>query len=252
MKTKSSCGIWIVSLSLALIFFAGCTAQKTYQWEVHDMNRPRPEVVTPGENTSQPPSDAIILFDGTDLSQWESAKDSSDAKWLVKEGYMEVAKKAGNIQTKKKFGDYQLHIEWATPAKISGKSQGRGNSGIFLAGTYEVQVLDSYKNDSYPDGQAAGIYGQKPPLVNVCRPPGKWQSYDIIFHRPIFKNEKLVKPATVTVLQNGVLVQDNWTIEGITFHKKRAEYRPHADRMPLELQDHGNPIRYRNIWLREL
>lgn len=252
MKAKSSHGIWVASLTSALILFAGCTVQKTYLWEVHDMNRPRPEVVTPGENPSQPPSDAIILFDGTDLSQWESAKDSGPAKWLVKEGYMEVAKDSGYIQTKKKFGDYQLHIEWASPAKISGEGQGRGNSGIFLAGTYEVQVLDSYKNDTYSDGQAAGIYGQKPPLVNACRPPGKWQTYDIIFHRPIFKNEKLVKPATVTVIQNGVLVQDNWTIEGITFHKQRAEYRSHPDRMPLGLQDHGNPVRYRNIWLREL
>ena len=252
MKDKFSFGIGVVVLSSALIFLAGCPGQSRYEWEVHDMSRPRPVVVTPGQNPSQPPSDAIILFDGTDLSQWASTKDSGPAKWLLKEGYMEVTRETGDIRTKKAFGDYQLHIEWASPAKVSGTSQERGNSGIFLAGTYEVQVLDSYKNDSYPDGQASGIYGQKPPLVNACRPPGKWQSYDIIFHRPIFKNEKLVKPATVTVLQNGVLVQDNWTIQGITFHKQRAEYRPHADRMPLKLQDHGNPVRYRNIWLREL
>ena len=233
----------------------GCStinfAKNQHPWKVHDMNRPLPKVVASDEQPGQPPSDAVILFDGKDLSNWVSEKDGSDAKWKVENGYMEVVKKTGNIRTKQAFGNCQLHVEWASPAKVSGSSQDRGNSGVFLMSNYEVQVLDSYNNRTYADGQAGAVYGQKPPLVNVCRPPGQWQSYDIIFHRPIFKKDKVVKPATITVLQNGVLVQDHFEIEGTTW-KKRAKYYPHTDKMPLMLQDHSHPVRYRNIWIREL
>lgn len=238
-----------------LVMAAGCTngifAEK-YCWEVHDMNRPQPPMVRPGESLSQPPSDAIVLFDGSDLSQWVSAKDGGVAKWKVENGYMEVVKKTGGIKTKRSFGDCQLHIEWASPANPTGSSQHRGNSGVFLMNTYEVQIMDSYNNPTYPDGQTASLYGQKPPMVNACRPPGQWQTYDIIFRRPIFKGKKNVKPATITVLHNGVLVQDHWEIKGVTWHKKRSAYVAHADKLPLSLQDHGDPVRYRNIWIREL
>lgn len=190
--------------------------KKHYQWAVHDMTRPLPPVVTAGEKTPQPTSDAIILFDGTNLSNWVSAKDGSPAKWKVENGYMEVVKETGDIRTKEAFGNCQLHIEWSIPAKVSGSNQDRGNSGVYLMSTYEVQVLDSYNNRTYADGQAGAIYGQNPPLVNVCRPAGQWQSYDIIFHRPIFKKSKVVKPATMTVLHNGVLIQNNFKIKNTT------------------------------------
>lgn len=239
----------VIVMVLALAAFA---AEKVYQWEVHDMNRPRPKVVAPGAENHLPPADAIVLFDGTDLSAWKSNKDGGDAKWKVENGYMEVAAKAGDIETRQAFGSCQLHIEWAAPEKVVGSSQGRGNSGIFLMGHYEVQVLDCYDNDTYPDGQAGSIYGQKPPLVNVCRKPGQWQAYDIIFHAPVFKGDAVETPGTVTILHNGVLVQDHWTIEGTTFHKERARYEPHAATLPIRLQDHGNPMRFRNVWIRPL
>ncbi len=244
----------LFGICAVLIFAGGCNVaeQKQHQWAVHDANRPQPEIVMPGDVTTAPPSDAIVLFDGTDLSQWVSVKSGGPARWKVENGYTEVVKKTGDIRTKQSFGDCQLHIEWATPKKVKGSGQSRGNSGVFLMEKYEVQILDSYENKTYADGQAAAIYGQSPPLVNACRGPGQWQSYDIIFHRPIFKGKKVVKPATITVLQNGVLVQDNWVIEGTTFHKKRAEYEPHADKLPIKLQEHGNPMRFRNIWIRPL
>lgn len=246
-------GIFVMLLAMLTACSIINPAKKNqHRWAVHDMNRPLPKVVTPAEHPGQPPSDAVILFDGKDLSNWVSEKDGSSAKWKVENGYMEVVKKTGNIRTKQAFGDCQLHVEWASPTKVKGNNQDRGNSGVFLMSHYEVQVLDSYRNRTYADGHAAAIYGQKPPLVNVCRPPGQWQSYDIIFHRPIFKNGEVVKPATITVLHNGVLVQDHFDIEGKTVWKKRAKYHPHADKMPLMLQDHDHPVRYRNIWLREL
>jgi len=242
---------------MLLVALTGCTiinfAKKDrHRWAVHDMNRPLPKVVTPAEHPGQPPSDAIVLFDGKDLSNWVSRKDGSTARWKVENEYMEVVKETGDICTKQAFGNCHLHIEWASPTKVSGSNQDRGNSGVYLMSTYEVQVLDSYSNRTYADGHTGAIYGQSPPLVNVCRPPGEWQSYDIFFHRPIFKNGKVIRPATITVLQNGVLIQDCFKIEGATVWKKRAKYHPHADRMPLMLQDHGSPVRYRNIWLREL
>lgn len=245
----------LLALGLCLCMFSSCgfVGGKQFCWEVHDMNRPQPTIVTPGQEGGQPPSNAIVLFDGSDLSKWACGKDGGPAKWKVKNGYFEVVKKTGNIRTKQPFGDCHLHIEWATPEKVTGSSQHRGNSGVFLMSRYEVQVLDSYNNKTYADGQAAAIYGQYPPLVNVSRKPGQWQSYDIIFRRPIFnKAGKVVQPARVTVLHNGVVVQENMEILGSTSHKKRAKYHRHENKVPIVLQDHGDPVRYRNIWLVEL
>ena len=224
------------------------------QWPVHSLDRPRPPVVDPGPERPpvQPPSDAIVLFDGKSLSQWQS-QDGSPAKWVVRDGYVEVAPGAGPILTRRGFGDVQLHIEWATPTPPRGEGQERGNSGVFLMGYYEIQVLDSYQNITYADGQAGAVYGQTPPLVNASRPPGQWQSYNIVFHRPRFAPDGSVRDsARVTVFHNGVLVQDNTIITGRTVHGARAHYEPHADPLPLLLQDHGNPVRYRDIWIREL
>ncbi len=224
------------------------------QYAVHSWSRPRPPVVDPGPDRppTPAPSDAIVLFDGHDLSQWQ-AEDSSAAKWLVKDGYVEVVPGTGAMHTRRGFGDVQLHVEFATPNPPHGESQERGNSGVFLMGHYEVQVLDSWHNDTYPDGQAAAIYGQTPPLVNASRPPGHWQSYDIVFHRPHFASDGSVeRPARITVFHNGVLVQDNTTITGSTVHMAIAHYTAHADRLPLVLQDHQNRMHFRNIWIREL
>jgi len=254
--SKMKCKLLLLSICVTLLATAaGCEIvgfAKKHRWAVHDMNRPLPKVVAPAENSGQPPADAIILFDGKDLSNWESVKDGSPARWKVENGYMEVVKKTGDIRTRQAFGDCQLHIEWAAPPEVVADSQDRGNSGVYLMSSYEVQVLDSYDSRTYADGQAGAVYGQNPPLVNVSRPPGQWQSYDIIFHRPIFRLGLVVKPATITVLQNGVLIQDNFKIEGHTIWKKRAKYKSHPDKMPVLLQDHGHPVQYRNIWLREL
>lgn len=239
-------------LITAIITLTSCASQQASEWAVHDESRPAAPVITPGKTNDAPPSDAIVLFDGTDLSAWKSGKDDSDAKWKVQGGYMEVVPKTGEIETRQSFGSCQLHVEWQAPQSAQGTSQGRSNSGVFLMSKYEVQVLDSYNNATYADGQAAAIYGQKPPLVNACRKPGQWQTYDIVFHAPVFEGDKVVKPATVTVLHNGVLVQDHWQIQGTTFHKIKSSYEPHADKLPLKLQDHGNPIRFRNIWIRPL
>ncbi len=227
------------------------------QWEIHDLNRPQPPVITPGDASTQarpgkPPSDSIVLFDGKDLSKWEGA-DGGPAKWKVANGYFEVVPKSGYIHTKQPFGDCQLHVEWAAPVPARGESQDRGNSGVFLMGLYEIQVLDSYQNKTYADGQAAAVYGQYPPLVNACRPPGQWQTYDIIFHAPRFDNEgKVLRKAFVTVLHNGVLVQDHAAIMGPTAHKQRPPYKVTPPKLPVALQDHNHAVRYRNIWIREL
>ncbi len=227
-------------------------------WDVHDMNRPRPPVIDPGthqglqESPAPAPSDAIVLFDGSDLSAWQSDV-GGPAPWKVENGYMEVVPGAKGIRTVQGFGDVQLHVEFATPSVVEGTSQGRGNSGVFLMREYEVQVLDSYDNDTYPDGQAASIYGQYPPLVNASRAPGVWQTYDIVFTRPRFNDDgSLQSPARVTVLHNGVLVQNNVTLTGPTENKARPPYSVHSDREPISLQDHDNPMRFRNIWVREL
>ncbi|MFT7486276.1 MAG: hypothetical protein ACI9F9_002131 [Candidatus Paceibacteria bacterium] len=212
-------------------------------WRVHDSSRTPPRVVTPGTLGSAP-SDALVLFDGTSLDQWEGGP------WKIENGYMEV-NGAGSIQTKSEFTDCQLHLEWCSPAEVKGDSQGRGNSGVFLMGRYEVQILDSYDNVSYADGQASALYGQTPPLVNVCRPPGEWQSYDIIFEAPHFEGGEMAEPAYVTVIHNGVVTHHRKAIMGRTAHKTMAAYKEHGPGS-IQLQDHGNPVRYRNIWLREL
>jgi Domain of Unknown Function (DUF1080) len=251
--------IWIFTFGIVLTSFfpTGGSAQIDTKWKIHDPDRPTPPVIDPGRPSTQdlpgrPPSDAVVLFDGKDLSQW-AHKDGSPAKWRVENGYLEVVPKSGYIYTRDSFGDCQLHVEFAEPASPKGESQERGNSGVFLMGLYEIQVLDSYENRTYADGQASAVYGQYPPLVNASRPPGQWQTYDIVFHGPRFDKEgKLTRPARVTVLHNGVLVQDNVELTGPTAHKARPPYVPHAEKLPLALQDHGNPVRFRNIWIREL
>jgi hypothetical protein len=232
-------------------------AQVDTKWKIHDSNRPVPSVIDPGTASTQdspgrPPSDAVVLFDGKDLSKW-AHKDGSAAKWKVENGYAEVVAKTGYIYTHEAFGDCQLHVEFAEPVPPKGESQERGNSGVFLMGLYEIQVLDSYENKTYADGQAAAVYGQYPPLVNASRAPGQWQSYDIVFHGPRFaKDGKLLRPARVTVLHNDVLVQDNVVLTGPTEHGERPPYKAHSEKLPLALQDHGDPVRFRNIWIREL
>jgi len=224
------------------------------QWKIHDPDRPLPPVIDPGPagNPVPPPSDAIILFDGNDLSQWCDSQ-GNPAKWKVEQGYMEVVPKTGSIKTVRAFGDCQLHLEWAAPLPAMGEGQDRGNSGVFLMNNYEIQVLDCYNNKTYADGMTASVYGQYPPLVNACRPPGEWQTYDIIFHRPHFdKDGSLTKPAFITLFHNRVLVQDNVELLGPTAHIIRMPYKAHPDKLPLSLQDHGNLVRYRNIWIREL
>jgi hypothetical protein len=194
----------------------------------------------------------VILFDGRNLDSWRSG-DGSPARWLVRSGYLQVAAGTGAIRTVRAFGDVQLHIEWASPSPARGEDQDRGNSGVFLMGQYEVQVLDSYGNHTYPDGQAAAVYGQYPPLVNASRAPGEWQSYDIVFRRPRFAGDgSLRQPATLTVFHNGVLVQDRVTLTGPTAHQTRPGYSPHPDKLPISLQDHSHPVRFRNIWARDL
>lgn len=226
-------------------------------WPQHSMDRPQPPIVRVRAFVSVPaPSDAIVLSDGTSLASWrlaDSTHRGGPAKWKVVNGYMEVVAGAGSIETKRAFGDAQLHVEWRAPTPPKGEGQERGNSGVILMGNYEVQVLDSYENVTYPDGQAAAVYGQFPPLVNASRPPGQWQSYDIVFHAPRFDPDgKLLSPARMTVLHNGVLVQDDVTLTGPTHHNERAPYSAHPDKLPLLLQDHGHPVRYGNIWIREL
>src|SRR6478672_12739539 len=214
--------------------------------------RTEPPIVTPGRTNTEPPSDAIVLFDGRDLSRWRGA-DGGPAKWIVRDGYAEVAPGSGDISTSDKFGDAQLHIEWATPSVVKGEGQERGNSGVFLMGHYEVQVLDSYDNKTYFHGQAGSVYKQYAPLVNASRPPGEWQSYDIVFHAPRFDEQgKVIDRARVTVLHNGVLIQNNVEIYGLTYHDRPALYIAHSPQASLKLQDHGDPIRYRNIWIRPL
>lgn len=228
-------------------------AQTPANWKIHDMDRPRPSKVKAAVRLpAAAPSDAVMLFDGSDVSKWRST-DGGPAKWIVKDGYMESVRGSGYVFTSDSFGDIQLHVEWAAPVPAAGSGQGRGNSGVFLMGLYEVQVLDSDTNVTYTDGQAAAIYGQHPPLANASLPAGEWQSYDIFFRRPRFRPDgSLVKAARITVVHNGILVQDNVEIWGPTSWLQYHPYESHPDRLPLSLQDHGNPVRYRNIWLREL
>ena len=228
--------------------------QPNGKWRVHDDDRPRPVVVKPGPFAGLPaPADAIVLLGANnDLAQWQMTQGGGPVTWPVDAaGVMSSGK--GMIRTKRgDFTDYQLHVEFATPSEVKGNSQGRGNSGVFLNGVFEIQVLDSYENKSYADGQAAAMYGQYPPMVNASRPPGEWQTYDITFTAPRFNGEKLETPAVVTVLHNGVTVHANQAFLGPTTHRQIGTYAPSNAKGYVGLQDHGNPVRFRNIWIREL
>ena len=227
-----------VALSLAgVVVLAAIEYKSGIPW-------PEPKIIEPGEGT-QPPSDAIVLFDGKDLSAWNGGE-----KWKIEDGAATVT---GGVTSKQSFGDCQLHVEWAEPAEVKGSSQGRGNSGIFLQSFYELQVLDSYDNLTYFDGQCGSLYKQYPPLVNCCRKPGEWQTYDIVFEGPRFADDgKLLKPAYLTAFQNGVLIQNHSELKGATSWDKAPTYTAHAPKLPISIQFHGNPVRYRNIWIREL
>ena len=246
-----ACGLGLMSTTA----FAQTRPEDTEVW------KPVPAVVTPASQPGGPPSDAIILFDGRNLDQWVTAADKSPAGWTVADGIITVDKARGNIETRRTFRDYQLHLEWRIPADIAGSGQGRGNSGVFLASTgprdqgYEVQILDSYESATYVNGQAGAVYKQHPPLANANRKPGEWQAYDIVWRAPVFNADgTLVKPASVTVLQNGVLVQDNAVLAGETVYIGKPRYKAHGP-SPIKLQAHGDPsapISFRNIWVREL
>ncbi len=236
-------GVFLAGVVGLAIGTAHLMAQKEYK---NGIVWPEPAVVVPGEKPGDPPADAIILFDGKTLEKWNNGE-----KWDVKDGVATVQK--SDILTKDSFGpDYQLHIEFATPEKVSGSGQGRGNSGVFLANRYEVQVLDSFDNKTYFDGQCGSLYKQNPPMVNVSRKPGEWQTYDVIFNSPHFGEDgKVVKPGFVTLLHNGVVVQNHTELWGNTFYDRPAAYQKHPLKQPIRIQNHGNPVKYRNIWLRE-
>lgn len=244
--------LFISGLASAQYLSKEPAVNKKMSHEQTEYYQPVPAVVTSGSAVGEAPSDAIVLFDGHDLDQWEMAKGGGPAEWTVADGYFTVKPGTGTIQTKQSFGDCQLHIEWRTPEPATGNGQNRGNSGIFLQSQYELQVLDSYKSKTYVNGQAGSIYKDAPPLVNVCRPPGQWQVYDIIYHAPVFsKSGEVQKPATFTVLQNGVVIQDHVAIQGKTLYTGKHYYEKHGA-LPLQLQDHGHPVSYRNIWIRQL
>lgn len=233
----------VVLLAGTMVVAPNCLAQGGEY--ISGIKWPEPPVVTPGKNCGDPPSDAVILFDGKDLSAWENGD-----KWIVKDGVATV--KDSDITSKQSFGDCQVHVEWSSPVPATGNGQGRGNSGIFLMDRYEVQVLDSYKNETYFDGQASAIYKQRPPMVNVTKPPGEWNTYDIIWNAPKFKDDgALEAPAYITVLHNGVLTLNHFALEGITPFTEYPHYDKHGN-APIHLQNHGNPVRYRNIWVREI
>ena len=224
-------------------------------WHVHDGERPQPPVVAPAHTPNGAPSDAIVLFDGhtsTVAEHWQHTQDGSAVQWKVENGAMEVVPWSGHIQTVRHFGDVQLHLEWAAPHFVEGPSQKRGNSGVFMMNKYEIQVLDTWHNPTYPDGTAGALYGQCPPLANACARRGDWNYYDIIWEAPRFDGGSVTKPARVTVLINGVLVHHAKELMGPTQHKKETEYVPHEPTGPIMLQDHKNPVRFRNIWVREL
>ena len=233
---------------IANLFILSAFGQAQKNPESTELWSPVPPVVTPGDGV-KPPSDAIVLFDGTNLNEWTNDK-GEPAGWTVADGCMTVKNGTGTIKTKRGFGDCQLHIEWRTPAEVKGEGQGRGNSGIFLQNRYELQVLDSYDNRTYSNGQAGSIYKQSIPLVNACRKPGEWQTYDIIYQAPRFsENGRVAVPAHITVLQNGVLIQNYTEIRGTTPFIGLPEYITHSMKEPISLQDHNNPVSYRNIWI---
>lgn len=227
------------------------------KYRVHDGTRPQPKIVEPGTFSTQDtpgkaPSDAIVLFDGTSLENWTKA-DGSPTQWKLQDGAL-VSQTGGPVFTKQEFGpNFQMHLEFKTPTPPKGIDQGRGNSGVFFFNNnYEIQVLDSYENQTYPDGQAAALYGQRPPMVNASRKPGEWQSYDIIWENVVFDGDKVVKPAYVTLLHNGVVVHNHTEVLGSMLHRTEPKYHKHGDKSRLSLQDHGNPVSFRNIWVREV
>ena len=241
-QRKQTAALLLATALLTLVLFAARAGERYLSGLVW----PEPPVIAPGENHG-PPSDAIILFDGKNFDAWKGAE-----KWTVDDDGAFTVK--GQLETKQGFGDCQLHIEFASPMEVKGSGQARGNNGVgFMDARYEIQVLDSYKNKTYPEGQAASVYNQRPPMVNCSRKPGEWQSYDIAFTAPRFDNEgKLLKRAYVTVFHNGVLVQNHTEIQGNTFYDRAPEYAKHADKLPLVLMYHGDPVRFRNIWIREI
>ena len=241
-----------LSLITAAVFvFAAVTAFAQKDPPTTEVWNPKPRKVTPGVAYGDPPSDAVILFDGKDLSKW-SGVDGKDARWEVKDGVFTVVKGTGDIKTKQTFGDIQLHIEWREPLGLEGESQARGNSGIFLQERYELQVLDSYENQTYSNGQAGAIYKQHMPLVNPTRKAPEWQAYDVVYNAPRFSdNGAIISPARITVFLNGVLIQNNTMIWGPTQYIGLPVYEAHG-KGSLRLQDHGNPVSFRNIWVREL
>ena len=257
-RASAVCGLAFSCVLSCSAGFYGDPPDARHPWAIHDMNRPQPKVVVPGtfstqEQPGKPPADAIVLFDGTDLSHWVSAKEGAPpAKWKVEDGHMEVVPGSGDIQTKDQFADCQLHVEWAAPTEVKGSGQGRGNSGIFLMGICEIQVLDVYDNPTYADGGAGSVYGVNPPMVNAIKPPGQYQVYDIVFRKPVWKDGTMLDPGHVTVFINGILVQEATPLEGPTGHMKRTTHGPFPDKGPIKLQDHGNPMRFRNIWYRPL
>lgn len=244
--------------ALLLGGLARSSGQPDPKYIPHDRTRPQPAPVTPAVASSQEkagkaPSDAVALFEGADLSAWIGL-DGSPTKWVVKDGIMECVEGSGYIRTLQSFGDCQLHLEWSAPVPAQGNGQGRGNSGLFFGlDRYEVQILDSFNNRTYSDGSAASVYGQYPPLVNASLPPGQWQVYDVIYTAPRFDaSGKLLSPTRLTVFHNGVLVQNNVELTGPTSWLERGPYQVHDEKQPISLQDHGNPVRFRNIWVREL
>ncbi|HEV7777408.1 MAG TPA: DUF1080 domain-containing protein [Luteibacter sp.] len=257
MKRRSALVLTLLSVATtgSMSAWAQTDPKATEQWE------PVPRVVAPGKQDGAPPSDAVVLFDGHDLAQWELSKDHAPAGWKVHDGVLTVDKASGNIQTKQRFKNYQLHLEWQVPRGVTGEGQARGNSGLFLASTgpvdegYEIQILDSWKNTTYVNGQAASIYKQAPPLVNAMRTPGEWQTYDVIWTAPVFAADGTLKsPAYVTLFHNGVLVQNHTELTGETFYIGKPKYTPYTE-APIKLQAHGDPsqpVSFRNIWVRPL
>lgn len=246
------------SAAIIILLFLFCSVNSNAQEktqlppEATEFYTPVPPVVKPGNSTTTAPEDAIVLFDGTSLSSWESEKGGA-ANWKVENGVLTVNPGTGGIKTKQSFGDIQIHLEWRSPTEIVGEGQGRGNSGVFFMNKYELQILDSYENKTYTNGQAASIYKQSPPFVNATKPPGEWNTYDIIFTAPRFNDDGMViSPAKITALHNGVLVQNNFELRGPTEYIGIPNYNAHEEKLPLHLQDHGNPVSFRNIWVREL
>lgn len=275
LRRTTLCSFALCSLIVALAVTAGAQPQQQkkgggdlgftdtpilpgLRWHVHDPDRPHPRVVSPGAGPGAAPSDAIVLFDGKNLSQWVQYGTGADRdklvdpQWKVGDGYFEVGPHSGGLYTREKFGDCQLHVEWSSPTDVKGTSQGRGNSGVLLMSRYEIQVLDMWDNPTYADGQAGAIYGQWPPLVNPARKPGEWNTYDIVFEAPRFEGGRMAKPAFATVFYNGVIVHNRKELMGPMVYRQVAKYTPHGAEEPLELQDHNNPVRYRNIWIRRL